>query len=275
MKKNFTRFKKIFCEGQYPVWIVIFLNLFLLIGVTKLSAIPQLDEKDFSENFTPVILIIEGGTGSAEEVALHLSQRLVMNDFGVTVGITPYLSKRELTSSDFLVKKLRELHRLYPDKISFALQGLENVKNELKIPLPEQIHILSRAQSIFTQAFNEDRDNQFILATTLLPPYEQYSSEIAAAARQAGIKVVIGSQTDSSKGYKLLECDVVEIYADSETSMIADWKSLEIRSPEELVKSMTGILKESFSDNPVVMVIRRDSKSYPGIGCSLNYQHYS
>lgn len=255
MKRYLVKIKKAASTYTYLLLTPLFLSLILS---ASLPGTAQPNERNSEGSFVAALIIIEGGTGPAEEVALHLSQRLVMNDFGVTVGITPYLSKRELTASDFLVKKLRELHRLYPDKIGFALQGLENVKNELKIPLPEQIHILSRAQSIFTQAFNRNRYDHFILATTLLPPYGQYNSDIAAAARQAGIKVVIGNETNSSKGYALLECDVVEIHVDNEASMIADRKSLKIKPPEEFIESMTGILKESSPGDPLVMIINAD-----------------
>jgi len=252
MKRHFLKIKKIVSSGRYFLLAMLFLNLFSL---TSLSAVPQLDEKDFVDNLTPVLIVIEGGTGPAEEVALHLSQKLLVNDFGVTVGITPYLNQKELTGSNFLVRKLKELHQLYPDNISFALQGLEHVKYELNKSLPEQIHILSRAQSIFTQAFNRDRYDYFYLATTLLPPYGQYNSKIAAAARQAGIKVIIGSETNISKAYAFLECDVAEIHPDKEASMIADWRSLRIRSPEELIESMTDALKKSSVENPLVMII--------------------
>ncbi|MEE8179510.1 MAG: hypothetical protein V3T89_00110 [bacterium] len=252
MKRYFLKIKKIVSPGRYFLLIVFFLNLFLL---SALSVVPQSDEKGLQENLTPALFIIEGGTGPAEEVALHLSQELLVNDFAVTVGITPYLNKRELIASDSLVKKLRELYNRYPDNISFALQGLEHVKYELNKSLPEQIHILSRAQSIFTQAFNRDRYDYFHLATTLLPPYGHYNRDIAAAARQAGIKVVIGGDTSGSKGYALLECDVAEVPYDSEASMIADWRSSKIRSPQELIESMTGVLKKSSAENPLVMVI--------------------
>ncbi|GAH32494.1 unnamed protein product, partial [marine sediment metagenome] len=142
----------------------------------------------------------------------------------------------------------------YPERISFALQGLEHVENELEGPLSEQIDTLSRAQSIFTQAFNQDQYGYLLLATTLLP-YGQYNSDTAAAARQAGIKVIIGNEINDSKGYVLLECDVAEIYPDNEASLIADWQSLKIKSPEELIESMTGAIKESFPENPLVIII--------------------
>ncbi|GAH49584.1 unnamed protein product, partial [marine sediment metagenome] len=216
----------------------------------------QSDEKNSKESFIPVLIIVEGvEMGPGEEVSLYLSQKLVRNDFGVTVGITPYLGKKELTASDSLVRKLREFYDRYPEKISFALQGLEHLENELKKPLPEQIHILSRTQSIFTQAFNRDLQNYLLLATTLIPPYGQYNLDIAAAARQAGIKVIVGSEINGSKGYALLECDVAEIYPDNEASMIADWQSLKIKSPEELIESMTGALRKSSAKNPLVMII--------------------
>ncbi len=109
MKKDFTKIKKIVCQIRYLASVLISLNLVLL---ASLSAVPQVDEKDFRENLTPVIIVVEGGTGPAEEVALHLSQELVMNDFAVTVGITPYLDKKVLTSSDSQVKELRN-HNLY------------------------------------------------------------------------------------------------------------------------------------------------------------------
>ncbi|MCK4617644.1 hypothetical protein KAT45_01950, partial [Candidatus Aerophobetes bacterium] len=55
--------------------------------------------------------------------------------------------------------------------------------------------------------------------------------------------------------YVLLECDVAEIYPDNEASLIADWQSLRIKSPEELIESMTGALKESSTENPLVTII--------------------
>lgn len=77
----------------------------------------------------------------------------------------------------------------------------------------------------------------------------------AAAARQAGIKVVIGSSFSNSQGYTLLECDVVEIHPDNEVSMIADWQSLQIREPGELIESMGSALKESSPQDPLVIII--------------------
>lgn len=253
MKRQFAKIKKTVYQCLYILSASLFLNLLLL---TTLPAIAQLHEKEPQENFIPTLIIIEGTMDSAEEVGLYLSQELVLNGFGVTVGITPYLKKKELTGSGSLVKKLRELYDRYPEKISFALQGLEHLENELNKPLPEQIHIFSEAQSIFTQAFNNKRDDYRLLATTLLPPYGQYNPDIAATARQAGIKVVIGSEINGSeKGYTLLEYDVVEIHPDSEVSMIADWQSLRIRTPEELIESMSGVLKESSRQDPLVIII--------------------
>lgn len=252
MKRHLLKIRKVLGLSRYLLLIVLLLTLFSL---TNLSAFPQSDEKDLEKNLTPALFIIEGGTGPAEEVALHLSQKLLVNGFAVTVGITPYLNKKELTAYDPLVKELRNLHNLYPEKIGFALQGLEHMKYELNKSLPEQIHILSRAQSIFTEAFNRDRRNYSLLATTLFPPYGHYNLDAAPAARQAGIKVIIGGDTSGSKGYVLLECDVAEVPYDREASMIADWQSLRIRSPEELIKSMTVALKKSSLQNPLVMVI--------------------
>ena len=251
MKKGFAKIKKIVCQSRYLVSIFISLNLVLL---ASLSAIPQVDEKDFRENSTPVIIVVEGGTGAGEEIGLYLSQKLVINDFAVTVGVTPYLNKKELTAYDPLVKELRNLHNLYPERISFALQGLEYIENEFEGPLSEQINTLSRAQSIFTQAFNQDQYGYFLLATTLLP-YGQYNADIAAAARQAGIKMIIGNKANDSNSYSLLECDVVEIHADSEASMIADRDSLRIRSPEEFIESVSNLTKESFPESPLVIII--------------------
>ena len=252
MKKSFAKIKKVVCQSRCLVLILIFLNLFLL---SALSAVPQLDGKNFRENLTPVIIVVEGGTGAGEEIGLYLSQELVMNDFAVTVGITPYLDKKVLTSSNSQVKELRNLYNLYPEKISFALQGLEHVENELEGPLSEQIDTLSRAQSIFTQAFNRDPHDYLLAATTLLPLYGQYNRDTVAAARQAGIKVVIGGDTSGSKGYALLEYDVAEIPSDSKASMISDWRSLRIRSPKELIESINDAIKESFPENPLVMTI--------------------
>ncbi len=252
MKKHLLKVSKFFSLGRYLLLVLLALNLFSL---SSLSAVTQVDEKDLQKNLTPALLIIEGGTGPAEEVALHVSQELLVNGFAVTVGITPYLNQKELTAYDPLVMKLRELHELYPNKIGFALQGLEHMEYELNKSLPEQIHILSRAQSIFTQAFNRDRYDYFQLATTLFPPYGHYNRDAASAAKQAGIRVVIGGDTGGSKGYTLLESDVAEVPYDREASMIADWKSLEIRSPEELMKSTTVAAKKSFLENPLVMII--------------------
>ena len=252
MKRHLLKIRKALSLSRYLLLVMLFLSL---LSLTSLSAVPQVDEKNCRENFTPVIIVVEGGTGPAEEVALHLSQKLLVNGFAVTVGITPYLNKRELTAYDPLVKELRNLHNLYPEKIGFALQGLEHMKHELNKSLPEQIHILSRAQSIFTEAFNRDRRNYYLLATTLFPPYGHYNRDAAPAARQAGIKVVIGGDTSGFKGYALLECDVAEVPYDREASMIADWRSLRIRSPKELVESMTVALKKSSLENPLVMII--------------------
>lgn len=252
MKRYFVKIKRIISLYPYLLFTTLFLGIFLLVSLPSAA---QSDEKDSRDSFIPVLIIIEGGTGAGEEIGLYLSQKLVVNDFGVTIGIIPYLNQKGLISSDSQVKELRNLYNLYPEKISFALQGLEHLENELKKPLPEQIHILSRAQSIFTQAFNRDRYDYFLLATTLVPPYGQYNRDTAAAARQAGIKMIIGNEINGSKGYALLECDVAEIHPDNEASMIGDWQSLKIRSPEELIKSMTGALKESAAENPLVMII--------------------
>jgi len=253
LKRQFAKIKKTVYQCLYILSASLFVNLLLL---ATLPAIAQPYEKEPQENFIPTLIIIEGTMDSAEEVGLYLSQELVLNGFGVTVGITPYLNKKELIGSESLVKKLRELYDRYPEKISFALQGLEHLENELNKPLPEQIHIFSEAQSIFTQVFNKKRDDYRLLATTLLTPYGQYNPDIAATARQAGIKVVIGSEINGSqKGYTLLECDVVEIHPDSEVSMIADWQSLRIRTPEELIESMSGVLKESSRQDPLVIII--------------------
>ena len=252
MKKHLLKIRKALNSSRYLLLVTLFLSLFSL---SSLSAVPQVDGKDVREDFIPVIIVVEGGTGPAEEVALHLSRKLLVNGFAVTVGITPYLNKRELTAYDPLVKELRNLHNLYPEKIGFALQGLEHMKYELNKSLPEQIHILSRAQSIFTQAFNRDRRNYSLLATTLFPPYGHYNRDAASAARQAGIKVVVGGDTSGFGDYTWLEYGLAEVPYDREASMIADWESLEIRSPEELIKSMTVALKKSSLENPLVMII--------------------
>jgi len=257
LKRDFTKIKKVVYPYVYLLLATFFLNLLLLVSF---SAASQSDTKDVEEILTPALIIIEGvGRGPGQEVGLHLSRKLVMNDFGITVGIAPYLDKKELTASEPLVKELRQLYDRYPEKISFALQGLEHLenelnKNELNEPLPEQIHILSRAQSIFTQAFNKEFGYR-LLATTLLPPYGQYDSDVVGAARQAGIEVIIGSEINGSKGYPLLEGDVVEVHPDNKASMIANWQSLEIRPPEKLIQSMSGVLKESSAENPLVMII--------------------
>ncbi len=41
-------------------------------------------------------------------------------------------------------------------------------------------------------------------ATTLLP-YGQYNADIAAAARQAGIEMIIGNKANDSNSYSLVE----------------------------------------------------------------------
>ena len=252
LESNFTKIKKVVYPYVYLLLATFFLNLLLLVSF---SAASQSDTKDVEEILTPALIIIEGvRRGPGQEVGLHLSRKLVMNDFGITVGIAPYLDKKELTASEPLVKELRQLYDRYPEKISFALQGLQHLENELNRPLPEQIHIFSRAQSIFTQAFNK-KFGYRLLATTLLPPYGHYESDIASAARQAGIKVIIGSEINGSKGYALLEGDVVEVHPDNKASMIANWQSLEIRPPEKLIQSMSGVLKESSAENPLVMII--------------------
>ncbi len=251
MNMYFVRIKRIISLYPYLLFTTLFLGIFLLVSLPSPA---QLDEKDSRDSFIPALIIIEGGAGSAEEVGLYLSQKLVINDFGVTIGIIPYLNQKELTSSDSQVKELRNLYNLYPERISFALQGLEHIENELEGPLSEQIDTLSRAQSIFTQAFNQDQYGYFLLATTLLP-YGQYNSDIAAAARQAGIKMIIGNRDNNSNSYSLLECDVAEIHADNEASMITDWDSLRIKSPEEFIESINDAIKESFLENPLVIII--------------------
>jgi len=143
MKEYLAKVKKIVGSYPYLLFATLFLSVLLLVS---LSGPAESDEKNSKESFTPVLIIVEGvEMGPGEEVSLHLSQKLVRNDFGVTVGITPYLNKKELTASDSLVRKLRQLYDRYPENIGFALQGLEHLENEFKKPLPEQIHILSRA----------------------------------------------------------------------------------------------------------------------------------
>lgn len=252
MKRDFGKTKRMVCS--YPCLLLgaLFLSL-LLLG--NLSAGAEVEERDTQESLTPALIIIEGvGTGPEEELGLYLSQKLVMNDFGITVGITPYLDEKELTGSEYLVEKLRELYDRYPDKTGFALQGLEHLENELRRPLPEQIHILSRAQSIFTQAFNK-KFGYRLLATTLLPPYGHYESDIAIAARQAGIKVIIGGEINGRKGYTLLEHGVAQIHPDDKAGIIADWESLKIRSPVEFIRSTTDALRGSSLEDPLVMII--------------------
>ena len=251
MNMYFVRIKRIISLYPYLLFTTLFLGIFLLVSLPSAA---QSDEKDSRDSFIPALIIIEGGTGAGEEIGLYISQKLVVDDFAVTIGIIPYLNQKGLISSDSQVKELRNLYNLYPQKISFALQGLEHIENELEGPLSEQIDTLSRAQSIFTQAFNQDQYGYLLLATTLLP-YGQYNSDIGAAARQAGIKMIIGNNANDSNSYSLLECDVAEIHADNEASMIADWQSLEIKSPEELIESMTGALKESSTENPLVIII--------------------
>ncbi len=251
MKRYLVKIKRAANIYTYFLLISLFLSLIL---AASLPGTAQPNEKNSEDSFVPALIVVEGGTGPAEEVALHLSQELVMNDFAVTVGITPYLNKKGLTSSDSQVKELRNLYNLFPERISFALQGLEHIENELEGPLSEQIDTLSRAQSIFTQAFNQDQYGYFLLATTLLP-YGQYNSDIAAAARQAGIKMIISNKANDSNSYSLLECDVAEIHAHSKASMIADWDSLRIKSPEEFIESINDAIKESFPENPLVMIV--------------------
>jgi len=250
MKRYLVKIKRAASTYTYLLFATIFLGVLLLVS---LPGIAQPNEKNSEDSSIPALIIIEGGTGAGEEIGLYLSQKLVVNDFAVTVGIIPYLNQKELTASDYQVKRLRNLYNLHPERISFALQGLEHMENELEGPLSEQIDTLSRAQSIFTRAFNQDQYEYFLLATTLLP-YGQYNSDIAAA-RQAGIKMIIGKKADDSNSYSLLECDVAEIHADNKASMIADWQSLKIKSPEELIESMTGALKESSTENPLVTII--------------------
>ena len=252
MKRDLGKTKKIVCPYPRLLLGALFLS-FLLLG--DLSAVAEADERGIQESLTPALIIIEGvGTGPEEELGLHLCEKLVMNDFGITIGITPYLDKKELTGSESLVKELRELYDRYPDKTGFALQGLEHLENELRRPLPEQIHILSRAQSIFTQAFNK-KFGYRLLATTLLPPYGHYESDIASAARQAGIKVIMGGEINGRKGYTLLEHGVAQIHLDDKAGIIADWESLKIRSPVEFIRSTTDALKGSSSEDPLVMII--------------------
>ena len=132
MKKNFSKIKKIISTYLYLLFAISVLNLFAL---TSFSISASSDTKNTENNSASVLVIIEGvGKGPGEEVSLHLCQKLVTNDFAVTVGIIPYLNKKELTGSDSLVKKLRELYNRYPGKISFALEGLEHIKNELNKP---------------------------------------------------------------------------------------------------------------------------------------------
>jgi len=252
MKRNSVKTRKVTCSYSCFLLGALVLSLVLL---GNLSAVAGVDERDTAESLTPALIIIEGVGASPEgEVGLDLSRKLVMNDFGITVGITPYLDQKELTGSDYLANELRELYDSCPDKIGFALQGLEHLENELNRPLPEQIHILSRAQSIFTQAFNNNFGYR-LLATTLLPPYGHYGADIASAARQAGIKIIIGSEVNGREGYTLLEHGVVQIHPDDRTGIIADWESLRIRSPVELIKSTTRALRGSSLEDPLVMII--------------------
>ena len=251
MKRYLVKIKR--AASTYTYLLLTFLFLSLILSAS-LPGTAQPNEKNSEDSFVPALIVVEGGTGAGEEIGLYLSQKLVVNDFAVTVGITPYLNKKGLTSSDSQVKELRNLYNLYPERISFALQGLEHIENELEGPLSEQIDTLSRAQSIFTQAFNQDQYGYFLLATTLLP-YGQYSSDTAAAARQAGIKMIISNKANDSNSYSLLECDVAEIHAHSKASMIADWDSLRIKSPEEFIESIDDAIKESFPENPLVMII--------------------
>jgi len=254
MKRYLVKIKRAANIYTYFLLISLFLSLIL---AASLPGTAQPNEKNSEESFVPALIIVEGGIGAGEEIGLYLSQKLAVNDFAVTIGITPYLDKKVLTSSDSQVKELRNLYNLYPEKISFALQGLEHLENEFKRPLPEQIDTLSRAQSIFTQAFNQDQYEYFLLASTLLP-YGQYSSDTAAAARQAGIKMIISNKANDSNTYSLLECDVAEIHADNEASMITDWDSLRIKSPEEFTESIDGAIKEPFPKNPLVIIINVD-----------------
>ena len=269
MKRNSVKTKKVACPYSCFLLGALVLSLVLL---GNLSAVAGVDERDTEESLTPALIIIEGvGTSPEGEVGLDLSRKLVMNDFGITVGITPYLDQKELTGSEYLVEELRDLYDRYPDKIGFALQGLEHLENELNRPLPEQVHILSRAQSIFTQAFNK-KFGYGLLATTLLPPYGHYGTDTASAARQAGIKIIIGSEVNGREGYAMLEHGVAQIHPDDNAGIIADWESLEIRSPVELIRSTTGALKGSSLEDPLVMIINvgilynelgvQDTKSY-------------
>jgi len=269
VKRNSVKTKKIACPYSCFLLGALVLSLVLL---GNLSAVAEVDERDTEESPTPALIIIEGvGTSPEGEVGLDLSRKLVMNDFGITVGITPYLDQKALNGSDYLVDELRKLYDSYPDKIGFALQGLEHLENELNRPLPEQVHILSRAQSIFTQAFNKNFGYR-LLATTLLPPYGHYGADIASAARQAGIKIIIGSEVNGREAYTMLEHGVAQIHPDDRTGIIADWESLEIRSPVELIRSTTAVLKGSSLEDPLVMIINvgilynelgvQDAKSY-------------
>lgn len=251
MKRYLVKIKR--AANIYTYFLLISLFLSLVLSAS-LPGTAQPNEKNSEDSYVPALIIVERGTGAGEEIGLYLSQKLVANDFAVTVGITPYLDKKVLTSSDSQVKELRNLYNLYPEKISFALQGLEHIENELEKPLSEQIDTLSRAQSIFTQAFNQDQYEYFLLATALLP-YGQYSSDTAAAARQAGIKMIISNKANDSNTYSLLECDVAEIHADNKASMITDWDSLRIKSPEEFTESIDGAIKEPFPKNPLVIII--------------------
>jgi len=253
LKKNSNKIKRIIYPHLYLLLAISVLNLFVL---TSFSIPASSDTKNAENNSASVLVIIEGvEKGPGEEVSLHLCEKLVINDFAITVAIIPYLNKKELTGSDSLVKKLRELYNRYPEKISFALEGLEHIKNELDKPLSEQINILSRAQSIFSQAFNKNFGGYRLLANALLPSYGQYNSDTIIAARQTGIKVIIGSKFNNSQGYTLLECDVAEIHPDNEASMVANWQPLKIKSPQELIKSMADALKKFSPGNPLVMII--------------------
>lgn len=256
MKRNFLNTKGIVSPSSPG------LVLTLLVGLLALAHLwvgPKATANNDEARLTPVLILVEGvGKGPGEEVSLYLSEKLVMNDFAITVGIIPSARKEDLLGKELLVTKLRGLHDCYPGKISFALEGLEHLKGELNKPLPEKILLLSRAQSIFTRAFNRahrDLHDYPLLATTLIPPYADYQPDIAAAARQAGIKVIVRSKTSPFQGYTVLECDVAEVYSDDEVGIVAHWETLEIRSPEEVTASLGDALQITSSKVPLVMTI--------------------
>jgi len=245
--------KKIAKRYVYILFALLFLGSLFLVDFCLAS---QLNLEEKGDDLAPVIIVVEGvGEGLEAEISLYLCQKLLNNNFGITVCIIPYLNERELDVTGPLVKNLMGLYKRFPDKITFALEGLKHQKGELDKSLPEQIRILSKAQNIFIRAFNEASPSYNLLAFALIPPYDQYNSYTAACARQAGIKLIIGSRHYSSQGYTLLECDVVEIHPDEKVRMVKDWKSLKIRPPQELVKSAADALKESSPGDPLVMVL--------------------